>query len=1431
VVQHLPQMFGRYVLTQVIGEGGMAEVFLANARVAEGLSKRIVIKKIRKDFVDQHEFTRMFVDEAKIALSLNHANIVQVFDFGQVQGAFYLAMELVEGVDLMRLFHSVSKQGDRFPPVIAAYVAHQVSAALAYAHRKTDDHGQPFGIVHRDISPHNVMVSYEGQVKILDFGIARTARRRFEQWRHSETRWNDGHTEETIKGKVAYMSPEQAQGRSVDGRSDVYSLGVVMHELLTGQLLFRTKDRLAALERVRTEPIPPLLEAVPDVPPPLAAIVDRALRRDLPERYESARALQADLAAFLHRADPVVDDEVLSQFVARYHARASSPAHEQEVFTSESDAPGGTPYPPHTRAHQRVVIVHVALDPRPLMPGDPQVDPQPFLTLARDVAFKRDAQVLSADADAVVLAFGTLFETPDDADRALRAALALQEDVGEMAPGLRVGIVVTKAPATVARAAEGEVEVEVRAGVRELLHGIARAHMEGPVMASTNIVDDLCKTWRFGHGSAVAPSVSETLSGIDRELEHVSPVIGPALASDRREAVMPGGRSLLFGRELELKMLRDTFSEAIRARESRAVLVLGEPGIGKRALVERFVSSLPRTACWVFRASGSYARRNVPLGVFLDMLSRFLGIDHRTEQPQIVAKLEAHGIKEPHRLGEALSGALGVPGATGDDLDPFSRRDRLWKLVRRLTTTLAQRRPVLIVLENLHLHDEQSILLLKEWVQVRHPWPILGLTTGRHGQRTELVRAEPNVACIELHELDQKSRRELVVRRFEESESTEELADAILARAGGNPLFIEQILAALLDRGVITWNAQGRALVVRQRGAPIELPPSVEAVLADRIEQLPRTDREVLQGAAILGRHFRPAELSDLLGRSVGKSLDTLVERHFLERLAPTSPLSESVRFATVSLHEVCKAGVAPDVAKVSHARAAELIRGRPDYAPERDDGPIADHLMQADRPAEAVEPAMSAAMRAYDLAGNVEAYYHLSQALRAMTSDDPRRWEALLRRERILRAWGRRRSQGADVRALLVFADRVSDPVKQAIASIRLLRFYLEVGRVGQAERLVPRIEDRIVVLPSPAPFLAVLGELRSALMFIPGDFESAELKYCAADARGQRQRCRLLRSIGQVKNSVGHYTAARQYYDEALEIARRIGNQRLEANLLNALGEVAGRSTRYQEAIDHFKAALAIDRDLGDRYATGRKLANLGMTYACIGLMGRAERFLRKALELHEAVGHPGEFNDVAVHLGEVVALTGDVDSARTLLLDAARVAANRGDIRTELRARIRLAAALLRDHTSRPFGGEAPSPEDREAARVTAEQVLSTARAHGLRTSRCRALHVLALLAVDDGRVDAAVEYLREGVELVRAGAAPLDGVRSIHLLGKLLRNRGDESEGASLLDEAARIVLSRIEDLRDEDLRRGYLEQHDAREILQDGGVDPMRLKLS
>jgi len=1452
----LPQAFGRYVLTSLIGEGGMAEVYLATVRVAEGLTKRVVVKKIRREFADQEEFMRMFVDEAKIALSLNHANIVQVFDFGQVDGAFYLAMEPVEGIDLMQLIHAVRRAGDRFPPVIAAYIAHQVVAGLAYAHRKKDDYGKPLGIVHRDVSPHNVMVSTEGQVKILDFGIARTRKHTLERMGDLElavagTPTNDA---ETIKGKVAYMSPEQAHGRPVDPRSDVYSLGIVLHELISGRLLYRTKDRLAALDRVRNEPVPPMARAAPNAPKELAEIVDRSLSRNAEDRYAGARAMQAALAAFLHGSDPVVDDEVLSNFIGKYYQPARgvtvdpSAANEPSSVESGMDLDGrGTSSANRDRAprpqRQRVVVVFIALQTRAALGEKARpADPRAFVSLARDVAFKRDALVLRDDDHALVLAFGTLLRTGDDAERALRTALALRDDAGETAPRLRLGFVVANAAATVRRQGSGFVDVQLRPSVESQLERIARRYIEGPVMVSGNLVESLSHTWRFSDGSFVdSGTATGSASGIDRELEHVAPLLGPARETEGRMHLAPGARNVLFGRELELKTLRDTFAEAIRRRQSRTVLVLGEPGLGKRALVERFVASMPRTACWVLRAAGSWSRRNVPFGVFLDLLARFLDIGHRATSEDIATKLEGYGVKDAVPLAQTLAVALGLPDAAGHEVDPLRKRDRLWRLVRRLIIGLARGRPVLVVIENIHLHDTQSIALLRDWVRTHQSYPVMGLVTGRPGnRRVELVRRELSITEIVLAELDHRARRELIVRRFEDPKQAQVLADRILAQTGGNPMFIEQVLASLLERGVLGWNNQGRYLVVRQPHAAIELPRSIEAALQDRLSELAREDQQILQAAAILGRAFRPSEVAALVRYSdetrsatrpeqpspevVNETIDRLVARGLIERVEGGA---EGMRFATVSLHDACKATVPTITGPHLHAHAAELRRSRSDYAAERDDGPIADHWSAADRPDEAVDPAMSAAALAYEVAGNREAYHYLSLAIRLTTPQDDRQFEALLMRERVLRAWGRRRAQGADVRSLLASAEVLDDDTRRAIALIRLLRFYVEIGRGQLGERLLPRVREAIDRVDKPAPFQAVTCELRSELQFMAGDLQGAErsaregLTYCADDTRGQRQRARLLRSVGQVYNSLGRYPEARKVYEEALTTARAINNVRLEANLLNALGEVAGRSTRYQAAVDLFRAALAIDREIGDRFATGRKLANLGMTYSALGLYRRAERYLRKALELHEAVGHPGEFNDVIVHLGEVVAALGHLPAAEALLTDAARVAVGRDDVRTELRARVRLASALLEQGTE---------PSHRERARTYAEQVLEGATTKGLRTSRRRALYVLARLAELDGATDDAIRLQREAVNLVRAGADPLDGVRSIYRLGLLLRDTGAAEQGQQLLLEAATKLDARLHELRDDDLREGYLEQPDAREILTAGGLDAHQPRL-
>ncbi|HRI10818.1 MAG TPA: protein kinase, partial [Nannocystaceae bacterium] len=564
--------------------------------VAEGLTKRVVVKRIRREFADQPEFCRMFVDEAKIALGLNHANIVQVFDFGQVRGELYLAMELVEGVDLMRLVQVVHDRGERIPTVIAAYIAHQAAAGLSYAHQKRDDFGAPIGIVHRDISPHNVMLSFAGTVKILDFGIARPVSRAHAPLPRLPAADPALADAMTIQGKVAYMSPEQAMGRRVDPRSDVYSLGVVLYEMLAGRLVFRGKSVTTLLEEVRAVPLPPLLEVAPATPPELAAVVDRALARDPEHRWETARALQSALATFLHRADPVVDDEVLSHYVTRYFPARSMPLEERPLADDEAtrelgeSAADRLALAPH-RESRPVVLLRAVLVPQPVLAGEPPPDPSRFLEIARGIAYKPGAQVCAADADGLLFAFGVVAVEAGSAEQAVRVARALREAIGDAAPGVGIGVALAEVLLTVHRRAGAPTHLEIDPALDRHLASIAAAAVDGPVMIAGDLADQLRPTWRLGEPRSVDDE-SPLLGPWGQGLDQAAPLLGPAHAADPRIHHAPGARAVLYGRELELKALRDAFAEAIRARSTRAVMIVGGPGLGKRTLVERFVAAV-----------------------------------------------------------------------------------------------------------------------------------------------------------------------------------------------------------------------------------------------------------------------------------------------------------------------------------------------------------------------------------------------------------------------------------------------------------------------------------------------------------------------------------------------------------------------------------------------------------------------------------------------------------------------------------------------------------------------------------------------------------------------------------------------------------------------------------------------------------------------
>ncbi len=295
--------FGKYTLIDRIAVGGMAEIFLARQAGLEGFEKTIVIKRIRPHLSKQASFVKMFLNEAKLAAQLNHPNIVQIYDLGKISESYFIAMEYIFGRDMRRIIPKADSMGIPFPMVYALKIASSVCEGLYYAHQKVDLYGNPLNIVHRDVTPENIFVSFDGTVKVLDFGIAKAANQ-IEQTRAGE-----------IKGKLSYMSPEQCMGKPLDCRSDLFSLGTVLYEWLTGFKLFTGDSEVAILKSITEGKIyaPSYFKA--DIPEAVEAILMRALEKDRDRRYQTAWDMQYDLDQFLSQYEFTPSNIHLSNFL------------------------------------------------------------------------------------------------------------------------------------------------------------------------------------------------------------------------------------------------------------------------------------------------------------------------------------------------------------------------------------------------------------------------------------------------------------------------------------------------------------------------------------------------------------------------------------------------------------------------------------------------------------------------------------------------------------------------------------------------------------------------------------------------------------------------------------------------------------------------------------------------------------------------------------------------------------------------------------------------------------------------------------------------------------------------------------------------------------------------------------------------------------
>lgn len=822
-----PIPFGPYELLERIAEGGMAEVWRARSRGVAGFEKTVVIKRVLPTLLERPGFAELLVREAKIASRLSHPNIIQIFDLGEEEGGYFIAMEYLRGRDLAA---ALSYRAAGEPPLglaLRLWIGAEVAKALDYAHRAQGDDGKPLQIVHRDVSPQNVLLGYEGEVKVADFGIARA----------DEPGLGRGEDPKILRGKYAYMSPEQARGERLDRRSDLFSFGVLLYELATRRRMFRGRSSDETLRLVRRGELPDFRKHLPL--PELEPILKRALEVNAADRFASAGEIHQALMRLVYGlGEPVgaTDLRLAMQRMFPQNDRQSPNKLRVDLLVrAYDDATSAS----GVGTREGTARTEAATAKTAALPGSQRVHAE-----TRRLAFLA-VRARPGEERLFVEAVEETGGTPIPRGGAMRLAAygahGMERAVGHATRGaleLRrttrlEGIArVEPSPAAVVLAGEARVvegvPVEPDEALLERASAMLAGTEPGDIRVSAELAAELGRDFRF-HAHEDALRIDGFRSRRDRD----------AVAL-RRRAPLIGRRDVL--RALSARLLS--------ASEGRGevVHVVGEPGVGKsRLLAELRAAAAPRDFVFVHgRADEADAEGS--FGAFADLVRDLCGIEPEDAPAQRFEKVERLRVlglspREVRLLGELVGLAYPLPS------EARSGRPRGIELalaLRKALRALSADRVVVLALEDLHWMDDASRQVLPLATEGLEDARVLTLVTVRPGSTGPLPKAS-RVLSIPTLEVQPTGRLLAALLAVDAVEP--ELAARVQRETGGVPAWIEVLAEPL--RALVEVE-DGVARLPRAERAELPVPSSVRAVVAARLERLRPRARSMLRVAAAL---------------------------------------------------------------------------------------------------------------------------------------------------------------------------------------------------------------------------------------------------------------------------------------------------------------------------------------------------------------------------------------------------------------------------------------------------------------------------------------------------------------------------------------------------------------------------------------------------
>lgn len=1199
----LPVRYGKYELIERIARGGMAEVFLARALGPDGFEKRLVIKRILPELANNAQVTTLFIQEAKVSAGLAHPNIVAVYELGRVADEPYIAMEYIHGRDLARVSRTLREARQLMPAPLAVYCVASALRGLAYAHARADAHGRPLGLVHRDVSPQNILVTFQGEVKLVDFGIA-----------HLEAGVSTGRA-----GKQAYMAPEQARESSLDGRADVFSAGLVLYELLTGQrpwAQMEPEDRLRALLETG---VPDPRPANPGLSDELWEVLRRMLAAD-PATRPTADIAEEDLRAWLFSRGHHVDASMMSAWLRELFEDDDTPepgllgvAEMAREITRLAGDP--TPPRPPPRSAEGPEPLPGEVKPVVVLVGEISGLTQLSLEMGTEDLVRRHFEiirrvrrvveqhggVLNRYLDDVFVAFWGVRRTDvHDVDRALAASGALQRCLGGLASrglplGLSVGI--HRGELAFSRSRRRPDRYLARGDTMKLAQRLAALASPGQALVSEAVA--ACSGERF----AFSPGPPVRARG-DGEGCRALQLVG-------RRTLAEAGTGRWQRRGDELEQLGLAFSSL--ARGAGGVLIIrGDPGMGKSRLV-REVQELARPRGVPFYAGRAEPfAEDLPFTPFRDLLSGMLGLEGGPDRSATIG-LDALADVDLSASDRALLRALyaAEPGAQGGPSP-----EALFATSARLVRGLAGQGPVVLALEDVQHLDLTERALLAHVIRACQGEPVLFLLTT---DRAPSVELGPPTWEIRLEPLPRDTQARIVAELLAVREVDEALLARLAETAEGNALYLTELVNALQGSGRVQIRAE-RAVLLDPEGA-LGLPVELEGLLAARVDALEPPLKAVLQVASVLGLSFPAALLAKAAELTEPELALQALGEHGL--LVSAWPASEGrVAFASPLVWEIVRRGILDGDRRELHGRVADAILAL--YADNLDPHrqALATHSAAASRPLDAARHAgrLGELLIQQQLLDEAASWWEQGLSWLEEASREER--EAALGLMLLLRlhAGEARALLGDESRALahlevaLDLAEDHSDRWLEARALLALARLYHARGEPELASAHLGLVQPLCRRAASDPDMRAVMVEAleQTAMIALDAGQHREAQRACeeALDWAGQDDTlaARALLGAATALLHAGREAEAMDVLARALERAEAAGDRILSGRITNNMGIALLNAGRYPEALERFRRALDIREGLGYRRGAIVNLHNIGDAHLRAGEPGRA-------------------------------------------------------------------------------------------------------------------------------------------------------------------------------------------------------------------------------